>query len=229
MSAPTVVGGTIAAHVEQLARALRGPARSRASMLRETREGLEDAAAAHREGGLAPAEAEALAVRQFGSVRQIAPLYQAELTVRQSRRTALLLAVLMPALTHGWDMLWTIGISWEMAGPPPQIVLTLADAQDKISNVATVVAVALLLMTFLRRTPSRFTGRAVAATAVVTALVTTAVCLGMQLGNSRGTDAMLAATPLAAVAFVVSSIALAVMIFSGLRTLYVTRGERPRR
>ncbi|MEJ3657717.1 permease prefix domain 1-containing protein [Actinomycetes bacterium KLBMP 9759] len=228
MSAPAVASGTIAAHVDQLARTLRGPARSRASMVRETREGLEDAAAAHRDGGLTPAEAEALAVREFGSIAEIAPLYQAELTVRQSRRTALLLSLLMPALTHGWDTLWTIGVSWDMAGPPPQIVLTLAGAQDTISHVATVAAIALLLVTFLRRTPAQLTGRAVATTTVITALATTAVCLGMQLGNSRGTEAMLAATPLASVAFALSALGMLAMIFSGLRTLYVTRGERPR-
>lgn len=88
-------------HLAELERTLRGPARVRRSMLREARDGLHDAVAAHRTDGLAPQEAAVRAVREFGSVREIAPLYQHELVARQSRWAALLLLVAFPGMTFG--------------------------------------------------------------------------------------------------------------------------------
>lgn len=84
--------------VGQLAAALHGPRRSRAGLLAEIRDGLEDAAAAHRSRGLSEQAAEARAVAEFGPVSDLAPLYQAELTATQARGTAALLAVSFPML-----------------------------------------------------------------------------------------------------------------------------------
>ncbi|HEY4417930.1 MAG TPA: hypothetical protein VGN22_00325 [Pseudonocardia sp.] len=66
MSTPDVVDQ----HVAELARALRGPGRTRRSILREVRDGLHDAAAAHRCCGLDPQQAAVRAVHDFGPARR---------------------------------------------------------------------------------------------------------------------------------------------------------------
>ena len=141
----------VAEHVAELERRLRGPSRLRRSMVAETRDGLRDAAAAHEDGGLTPSEAAARAVRDFGAVREIAPLYQDELTARQGRRTALLLAVAYPGLSVGWSLLWQSGKGW--SDPPGQLVSALARMQDVVSAGVGIAALVALVLTFRRAAP----------------------------------------------------------------------------
>lgn len=82
-------------YVAELGRALRGSAAHRRDILREVRDGLQDAAAAHEEAGLDPPEARRQAVGEFGAVREIAPGLQAELNFAQGRRTGWLLSFLV--------------------------------------------------------------------------------------------------------------------------------------
>jgi hypothetical protein len=93
----------IDAYVADLGRSLRGPARPKADLLREARDGLYDAAAAYRDDGVDPETAQHRAVRDFGDVRDIAPDYQAELAAAQGRRTALLICLVLAPQSLLWQ------------------------------------------------------------------------------------------------------------------------------
>jgi hypothetical protein len=75
-------------YLAELSARLHGPARLKADLLAEARDGLLDATAALVTRGQRPIEAARVAVEQFGPVAAIAPAYQAELGVAQGRRTA---------------------------------------------------------------------------------------------------------------------------------------------
>jgi hypothetical protein len=136
----------VGAHVAELHRVLRGPAAVKRSMIAEVRDGLADAVADHRDRGLDPQRAAAAAVRDFGPVREVAPLLQEELTARQGRRTALLLVVAFPATLLAWDGLWMAGQGWST--PPPVAVSALARATDVLTVLIAAAALVLLVATF---------------------------------------------------------------------------------
>jgi len=85
----------IDAYVAELDGALRGPRRAKADLLAEARDSLVDAAEAYDRRGVGRAVAERRAVREFGTVDEIAPEYQTELALAQGRRTALLVFVVV--------------------------------------------------------------------------------------------------------------------------------------
>jgi hypothetical protein len=145
----TAVFDPVSAHVAELDHALRGPAAVKRSMIAEVRDGLADAVADHRDRGLDPERAAAAAVREFGSVREVAPLLQEELTARQGRRTAFLLLLSFPAMLLAWDLLWKTGRGW--SAPPTPTVSTLARAVDVLTVLIAAAALALLLATFRGR------------------------------------------------------------------------------
>jgi hypothetical protein len=142
----TAVTDPVGAHVAELDRALHGPAALKRSMIAEVRHGLADAVACHRDRGLEPQRAAAEAVREFGSVHEVAPLLQEELTARQGRRTAQLVVVAFPALLLAWDALWMTGQAWQ--SPPSPTVGSLARAVDVLTVLITAAALVLLLATF---------------------------------------------------------------------------------
>jgi hypothetical protein len=77
----------IESHVRGLDRALTGPGRLKADMLREVRHGLVDAAEAYEAEG--DADPERRAIAEFGAVPEVAPAYQAELATSATRSVAL--------------------------------------------------------------------------------------------------------------------------------------------
>ncbi|QFG23937.1 permease prefix domain 1-containing protein [Actinomadura sp. WMMB 499] len=91
-------------HLAALDGALRGPARTKARMLTEVRDGLADATDALAGAGLAADAAERRAVRDFGAVADVAPGFQHELTIAQARRTALAAALSAPVLLLCWQV-----------------------------------------------------------------------------------------------------------------------------
>jgi hypothetical protein len=101
-SAPHTGRVLIDAYVADLDRILRGPRRAKADLLREARDGLRDAAAAHMDEGLDADAAQRRAVADFGDVRDIAPDYQAELAAAQGRRTALLICLVLAPQAPLW-------------------------------------------------------------------------------------------------------------------------------
>ncbi|WP_248959108.1 permease prefix domain 1-containing protein [Sphaerisporangium perillae] len=101
-------------YVATLDRTLRGPARVRRDMVTEARDSLADTADAYLAEGVDRAEAERMAVAEFGPVRVIAPGYQEELAAHQGRRTAAVLFITVPLLTVMWSGIWKI-----FPEPPP--------------------------------------------------------------------------------------------------------------
>jgi hypothetical protein len=96
---------------------LAGPPRLKCDLLAEARDGLVDAAAAYREAGLAPAEADGRAVRDFGRLPDLAPAYQSELAAAAAQRLALWLTLIPLVLGAGSDLMWR-GAPWTGAPPP---------------------------------------------------------------------------------------------------------------
>jgi hypothetical protein len=85
-------------YLAELTSSLHGPARAKAAMLREVRDGLVDAVEAQTRFGVPPDQAAHRAVRDFGTADEIAPSFQRELTIAQTRRTARAAAVTVPVL-----------------------------------------------------------------------------------------------------------------------------------
>jgi hypothetical protein len=86
-----------------------GPARAKRSLLAEARDGLLDATDAYVDAGLPPDEAARRAVADFGGYRAVVGSYQVELAASQGRRTALLVAVTMPAVLVASRLMWAGG------------------------------------------------------------------------------------------------------------------------
>jgi hypothetical protein len=216
----TIAADPVAAHVAELERMLRGPGAVKRSMIAEVHDGLHDAAEAYRAGGLDPQRAAATAVRDFGTAREVAPLMQEELTLRQGRRTAILVAVSFPAMLVGWDLLWMYGEGglWSAA---PNTVAGLARSVDVASGLAGAAALALLIGTFRRRVAPRWITVLAGLTAATGAVFCGGAALVMNLVNRRHAGDVLATSPLTALAVVASAVAIALVIRSAVRSLRV--------
>jgi hypothetical protein len=127
-----------------LERSLRGPRRARADMIREVRDGLEDAAAAYRESGLDGREARRRAHADFGDPRDVAAGLQVELTARYGRRTAAGMALAFPALVLLWDSLWVVDTKAPRLSPVSAWLSRAIDALSLTCAVTCGVAVLLL-------------------------------------------------------------------------------------
>jgi hypothetical protein len=95
--------GEIDSYVGRLSGALIGPRRAKADLVTEARHSLIDAATAHHASGHTWAEAEQLAVAEFGAIKELLPGYQAELGIAQMRRTALLVFTVLVAQSVVWS------------------------------------------------------------------------------------------------------------------------------
>ncbi|MEV0143618.1 MULTISPECIES: permease prefix domain 1-containing protein [unclassified Nonomuraea] len=104
-------------YVADLGRALAGPAGPKRDLVVEARDSLADAADALEAEGFDRAEAERMAVAEFGEVAEIAPGYQDELTASAGRRLAAVLFLSLPVSVLIWSMIWRIypdsGAAWE--------------------------------------------------------------------------------------------------------------------
>ncbi|MBX6385857.1 MAG: hypothetical protein IRZ07_23275 [Microbispora sp.] len=100
--------GPIDEYVASMSHALRGPGGAKRDLLTEARDSLLDAAEAYEMEGLPRAEAERLAVADFGTVPEVAPGFQEELTVTQGRRTAALLFLSVPLIAFMWAVIWRV-------------------------------------------------------------------------------------------------------------------------
>ncbi|MEU4442378.1 permease prefix domain 1-containing protein [Actinosynnema sp. NPDC050801] len=85
-------------YLATLTTSLHGPARAKAAMMREVRDGLADAVEAQTRAGVPHDRAARVAVRDFGAADEIAPSFQRELTIAQTRSTARVAAVAVPVL-----------------------------------------------------------------------------------------------------------------------------------
>lgn len=116
---------TVDSYVRTVGRRLRGPVGTRRELMRELADGLHDATEAHVRAGLPASAAQARAVRECGSVDTLVAAYQPELAASQGRRSAMLLALLMPGLVLVWDVPWMVSGPWN--APAPRAVGVLSD------------------------------------------------------------------------------------------------------
>ncbi|NBE94898.1 hypothetical protein FE391_17090 [Nonomuraea sp. KC401] len=93
-------------YVADLDRALAGPHGLKRDMVVEARDSLTDTADALEAEGVERAEAERVAVAEFGEVAEIASGYQAELTASAGRRLGVLLFAGLPITVLMWSLLW---------------------------------------------------------------------------------------------------------------------------
>lgn len=122
-----------------LAAALHGPARVKARLVDEIRDGFADAVEVHAREDRSCQRAADAAVRDFGTPDEIAPSCQRELTVAQARYTArsVVLAVLLMIVC--WHLVGTAG-----HGQSWQLPLTAGLMAGVVATVALLAAAALL-------------------------------------------------------------------------------------
>ncbi|KZB82353.1 permease prefix domain 1-containing protein [Amycolatopsis regifaucium] len=130
-------------YLSELASGLSGPARAKADLLTEARDGLHDAAEAYREGGVEAAEAERRAVADFGPVDLIARAYQAELGLRRDIRVLWELIVGVPVFIFAWDFARVLSSDeWSRyAGSTPGWYLRAIGAADTLAALSPAVAI----------------------------------------------------------------------------------------
>jgi hypothetical protein len=200
---------------------LRGPAAVKRSMIAEVRDGLTDAVAGHCDRGLDPQRAAAAAVREFGSVRELAPLLQEELTARQGRCTARLLVVTFPATLVAWDALWMVGDGW--SAPPTALVAGLARATDVITVLITVAAAVLLLATFRDGPLPRWVTRLTGIVAALGVVGTGGTSLAMNLMTPHLAGEMYATNSATAVVLTGTAVSAVLVTRSAVRSLRASR------
>ena len=143
----------IESHVRGLDRALTGPGRLKADMLREVRHGLVDAAEAYEAEG--DADPERRAIAEFGAVPEVAPAYQAELATSATRSVALRVTAAYGVGAFAANLMWT-GAPW--AGqPPPGAFQVLAEIIDVVGNGLAVFGAVTLAALWLRSRSGRTT------------------------------------------------------------------------
>jgi hypothetical protein len=207
----------ITSHVAALERVLRGPQRTRQGMIAEAHAGLLDAAEAYQAGGLPPEKAAVEAVRDFGTVGEVAPSFQDELTARQGRSAAAQFAIVFPTMLAGWDLLWSSGLV--RRGPAAtEVVVSLAGFLDTVTVFIGLAAVALLAVTFLRSVPPRWVTRAVGLTGAIGALACGGTSIAMNVAGGHSTVTMLR-NPAAIAAVVASVVVMALIVWQSVRTL----------
>lgn len=117
-------------YVAQVRRQVRGPHLPRRSMLRELRDGLRDAADAHRAAGARDAEAERLAVEEFGPAEVVAAGVRDELAAVAARYLAGLVIVFGTAQFALATYTWTTAAAAQGWPQPAQWYGVLSRAVD---------------------------------------------------------------------------------------------------
>ncbi|WKX71863.1 permease prefix domain 1-containing protein [Streptomyces sp. XD-27] len=141
-------------YVADLTAALHGPARTKARMITEIRDGLADTVAAYADDGVPREQAAHLAVREFGTVEELVPSCQQELTIAQAQHTARAVALTVPFLIACWYPIWATGRGG--AGQLAHGSDLLTAALVGVSAAAALLAVATLAATgaLARRLPT---------------------------------------------------------------------------
>jgi hypothetical protein len=186
-------------------------------VLREVRDGLDDATRALVDSGCSPAHAARTAVTEFGSPDVLAPEFQRELAVSQARWTAAWTALALPALWLAWDLTWTTAPD---LGIPSPTVMVLARMTDVIGLGTALLCLAALVFLELGgrrlREPERI-AKAVAGVSLVGSLGVLATSAGMTALNVPETFAVSEASTVYQLVGAVSVFALVVMLRSAVR------------
>jgi hypothetical protein len=213
----------IAAHVSALEVLLHGPRRTRKDMISEVRAGLRDAAAAYREGGYPAEQAAAWAVRDFGTVGEVAPEFQDELTARQGRWSAVLYALVFPGMMLAWDLFWSFGWTRRAAGPANDAVRVLSTIEDAATLMVAAVAVTLLALSFRRSVPPHRLTRAIGITGAAGATLCGGLAVVMNVAGSHKAAVWVLTHPASIVPYLGSALMMALIIWQSHRTIRVAR------
>lgn len=218
---------TIEAHVEALGTVLRGPARVRRDMLRELHDGLTDTARAHTDRGLDQDAAGRAAVAEFGTVAELAPAYQDELTAHQGRTGAALVAVLFAATVLGWDVLWTSGVDW---GPVPDAagsgaLRALSRAEDLVAAGTAALAAVVLGLTFVRRVPPRLLAGLTGVVAAGGAIGVGGLVIAMHVAGGQDVGRLVTENATILPAYVLSCAAMLAVVVTATRSLRLAVGR----
>ncbi|MEU6999006.1 permease prefix domain 1-containing protein [Nonomuraea sp. NPDC046570] len=173
-------------YVADLGDSLRGPRGPKHDLVVEARDSLVDAAESFEAEGLDRAEAERLAVLEFGSVAEIAPAYQEELAAVAGRRLGILLFISVPTTALLWSLIWQVfPVDVNDWAHKPDWFVPAARALD-ILQFATGVfgAVGLLLLRRRVRGP-RLVTRSLGVLVWASLPLGLGLCLALQFG-SRG-------------------------------------------
>ncbi|MBB5785752.1 permease prefix domain 1-containing protein [Jiangella mangrovi] len=154
-------------YVAQLRREVREPYLPRRSMIGEIRDGLLDAADAHRDAGATDAEAQRLAVEEFGPVEVVADGVRAELAAVSARYLAGLVVVLGSAQFALSTYTWTTAAAAQGWPEPPPWYGVLSRAVD-LSSFAFLGLAALAVLALGRGARLFDTRRVVRIVAVAT-------------------------------------------------------------
>ncbi|MFF3320518.1 permease prefix domain 1-containing protein [Streptomyces sp. NPDC003035] len=152
MSATTArPGDPVEAYAADLAGALHGPARAKARLIEELRDGLADTAQAYTRDGTPYEDAVRQAVQEFGTPDELAPGCQRELTIAQARHTARSVVLTAPFLLACWYTLLNSGTG-SGAGTGQLLAIHLAG----VAGVAALLAATALAAsgTLARRLPT---------------------------------------------------------------------------
>ncbi|MFK0244368.1 permease prefix domain 1-containing protein [Amycolatopsis azurea] len=143
----------IEAYLGELRTRLDGPVTAKRDLLREARDGLNDAADAYRDGGWSEDDAQRRAVEDFGPVHLIARDYQAELGMHSGTRTLWKLILGVPMMQLAWELArkWTFG-DWSQLGPTPDWYRYVAQfTHGSVFIVPVLGVIALVCMRWLSR------------------------------------------------------------------------------
>jgi hypothetical protein len=133
---------TADAYVTALDHSLVGPRRVRRGLVQEARDHLDDASAALSDAGYDRAEAERIAVADFGDLDEIVPAFQTTLAVAASRRTAWMLLAVLSIQPFLWD-----GPLGPDNGPSPDgAVFAILDHAVEYGGGAMIIAALALLV-----------------------------------------------------------------------------------
>nr|WP_179816260.1 permease prefix domain 1-containing protein [Allostreptomyces psammosilenae] len=193
-------------YVAELSAALRGPARAKARMVGEIRDGLTDTVAALAGTGMPYRYAAQEAVREFGTPDELVSSCQRELTIAQTRRTARVVAVSVPLLIACWHLIGTSDHD-----PGWQQRLLAAHLAGVAAIAATLAAVTLTATGTLARwlpTPNRLP-LAVAWTGTTAAVAMAVASLALAIVSALATN-----WPLTALAGAITAVSHAVVAAS---------------
>jgi hypothetical protein len=136
----------LAAYLSDLAAQLRGPRRRREAILTELRDGLEQATEDRIATGLAPEQAAAAAITQFGSPCTVADAFAGELTTAYARRTIAWFIATGPLVGICWLLLlhpspWRTGLIALVAAIPviPLIIAAMATAGGTLATTGRLI------------------------------------------------------------------------------------------
>ena len=186
-------------YLADLRAAIPGPSWTRRDLLREAGDHLEDATDAYTAAGYTPTEAEALALRDFGSVDDIAPGFRDTVAIGAARRTAILLVLVMLPQAFLWDGGLELGASAHSDAPDSGLFHVLDIIIGYVGTAGALGALVALAVTAIGQRWLRIgrrTAQLTAAWSLATAMIVPIIGFTM-LALTGGLTVLLALTALA--------------------------------